>query len=269
VLTQVYERYLRLLGIHNVPSGLEGLREIVRRHLGRAPFENVSKLLLFAREGAGRAFTLEEFLDGMERHDLGGTCYTCNPHLAGLLRHLGYEADLRGADMTAADVHTCVRVRIDGVPYHVDCGYGGPFREPLRLDRLPHEFQEGGMRYVLDRDTRPAAYGMGVFAGSQPVHNYIVHDPPRPADFFTPVVLKSFAPGQTFMKHLRIVKIFEEHSVELFDRNLAIHRGGRTSQTELKNLREWKDAVADELAMPRCPVEAVLDLLPALAAGLC
>src|SRR5690348_11061080 len=143
MLPEIYLRYLRLLGIEGIPSGLEGLREIVRRHIRQAPFENVSKLLLFAREGAGRAVPLAEFLDGIERFDLGGTCYSSNPHLADLLRRLGYDADLLGADMTAPNVHTSVRVRVNGVAYHVDCGYGGPFREPLRLDRLPHEFSEG------------------------------------------------------------------------------------------------------------------------------
>src|ERR1035438_69834 len=50
------------------------LDEIVRRHLCRVPFENVSKLLLLGREGAGRVTMLAEFLDGIEHRDLGGTC---------------------------------------------------------------------------------------------------------------------------------------------------------------------------------------------------
>src|SRR5437870_9944573 len=111
-LAPIYQRYLRVLGIDGIPSGLDGLRLIVRRHLIRVPFENVSKLLLFEREGGGRAFTLPEFLDGIEHHDLGGTCYTCNPYLSELLRSLGYHADLLGADMTTPNVHTCIRVHL-------------------------------------------------------------------------------------------------------------------------------------------------------------
>ena len=108
------DRYLRLLGIQGIPAGLAGLREIVARHLCRVPFENVSKLTLFGREGAGRVTTISEFLDGIENYDLGGTCYTNNPYLAELLQALGYDADLLGADMTKPDVHTVIRVRIDG-----------------------------------------------------------------------------------------------------------------------------------------------------------
>jgi arylamine N-acetyltransferase len=169
--------------------------------------------------------------------------------------------------MTAPNVHTSLRVRVDGVPYHVDCGYGGPFREPLRLDRLPHAFAEGSVEYVLDRSAGPDTYEMRLLSGTRRLPGYVVHDPPRPAGFFEPVIQKSFTGGQTFMNHLRIVKIFDAHSVELFDRKLTIHRGGQTREIELRNRRELKSAVA-ELAMPRCPIEAALDLVPELAASL-
>ena len=259
--SEIYARYLRLLGLEGVPTGLRGLQEIVRRHVHHVPFENVSKLLLYAREGTGRAFTLEEFLDGIEQYDLGGTCYTCNPYLTGLLRHLGYDADLLGADMTVPDVHTCIRVRIDGVSYLIDCGYGGPFREPLRLDRLPHVFFEGSVQYIFGPNAHPNAYEMKSFSGGQPGHGYVVHDPPRAASYFEPAVRKSFTAGQMFMNHLRIVRIFDEHSVELFDRKLTIHRAGASLQAELSHLGEFKRAVAVDLAMPRCPIEQALAVM--------
>ncbi len=264
MLPEPYPRYLRLLGMDHLPAGLDGLRTIVRRHLCRVPFENVSKLLLFAREGAGRMFTLTEFLDGIEYQDLGGTCYNSNPHLIGLLRHLGYDADLLAADMTVPNCHTSIRVRIGGVPYHVDCGYGGPFREPLRLDRVPHDFVEGDLRYVLNHNAHPGAFELAVLAGERRVHGYLVHDPPQQPEFFRPALLNSFLPDRTFMTHLRIVKVFEDHSVELFDRKLSIRCGDQIRQIELNSRAELKSAIANELAMPRCPIDAVADLLPEL-----
>ncbi len=257
----LYTRYLRLLGITDLPSGLEGLREIVRRHLFRVPFENISKLLLLSREGAGRPFTFDEFLNGIEFHDLGGTCHSCNPFLADLLRHLGYHADLLGADMTVPNCHTCIRVRVDGISYHVDVGYGGPFREPMRLDRLPHEFSEGKLGYRFDRNGQPDRCEMQVLSGAERVHGYVVHGPPRQAAFFEPAIRESFAPARTFVSHLRIVRTFETHSAELFDRRLSVNRDGETTQTTIRDLAELKSVVATTLALPRCPIEPALEVL--------
>jgi arylamine N-acetyltransferase len=259
-----YARYLRLLGCDHAPTGPDGLRLLVRRHLLRVPFENVSKLLLFAREGAGRPRTLTEFLDDIESHDLGGTCHSCNPYFAGLLRHLGYDADLLGADMTRPNQHTCIRVRLDGVPFHVDVGYGGPFREPMRLDHLPHDFQEGALRYVFDHNRHQDVYEMKVLAGEERRHGYVVHGPPRDLPFFHETIDGSFGAGQTFMRCLRLVRVFDGHSVELVDRTLMVRTGTHEVQTEVKSLEELQTAVRTQLAMPRCPISKAVDILEQL-----
>ena len=41
---ELFSRYLALLGVPRREPGLDALREIVRVHLTRIPFENVSKL---------------------------------------------------------------------------------------------------------------------------------------------------------------------------------------------------------------------------------
>lgn len=171
----LHERYLRVLGFDRRPEGIEGLRELVRRHLCRVPFEKVSKLLLVGGEGAGRMTTLSEFLDGIEHRDLGGACYTNNPFLAGLLRVLGYDANLVGADMSTPNVHTSIRVRVAGAAYHVDVGYAGPFRDPIALDRLPRQILHGPYRYVFDRCRGGEALEMAVYRGADRMHGCAVH----------------------------------------------------------------------------------------------
>jgi arylamine N-acetyltransferase len=248
-----------VLGIEGFPSGMEGLRAVVRAHLFRAPFENVSKLLLLAREGRARFVTPGEFLEGIEKQDLGGTCYALNPYLASLLRALGFQTDLLGADMSRPNVHTCLRVRVNSVAYHVDVGYGGPFREPVRLDRLPFELAEGAQRYVLDR--LGETYEMAVFSGKERIHGYVVHDPPRPLDFFAAPMQDSFAPTATFLNCLRICRFFEDHSITLLNRTLSIHRGTDTTRTELNSRGEWEAAFKTHLGMPRCPGTAAIQVL--------
>ncbi|MFY9725083.1 MAG: arylamine N-acetyltransferase [Bryobacteraceae bacterium] len=260
------QRYLRLLGIRTPIArparlGETGLNEIVQRHLCRVPFENVSKLLLLGREGAGRVTTLAEFLDGVERYDLGGTCYTANPFLASLLSALGYDADLLGADMSKPNVHTSIRVRLSGVAYHVDVGYGAPFRGAIRLDRLPWEFEQGCYRFVFGRAEAPEAYQARVYSGGQRLHGYIVHPPARDAGFFDSVAIESYRPGMTFTSMLRIIRFFDGHAADLQDTKLSIHRGRKTTSRLLRTMQELRAAVADDLAMPRCPIEEAVAVL--------
>jgi arylamine N-acetyltransferase len=263
-MTDPFERYLRLLGIVGRPSGLSGLRTLVRRHLASVPFENVSKLLLYDRERAGRVAALADFLDGIEFSDLGGTCYTNNPFLTDLLRELGYDADLLGADMSKPNVHTCIRVRIDSIAYHVDVGFAAPFREPARLDRLPVQLQEGQNRYVLDRDPGGGGFRMSVFSGAEYCLGYAVHDPPRPRGFFNRAVLNSYALNSTFMQCLRISRVFDGYSVDLIDRKLYRHESGRTTVTGLKTMPELKAALRHQLGIPRCPIESAVAILERL-----
>ena len=263
-MTDPCQRYLRLLGIANHPSGLDGLRTLVQRHLSAVPFENISKLLLFGREHAGRVTTLTEFLDGIEYSDLGGTCYTNNPFLTELLRELGYDAELLGADMSRPNVHTCIRVRIDSVAYHVDVGFAAPFREPLRLDRLPVQVEEGTNRYVLARDAASDGFCMSMFSDAESGVAYVVHDPPRPREFFDPVVLESYALSSTFMRCLRISRVFDGSSLDLIDRKLYRHEAGKTAITPLESIEELQRAVEEQLGMPRCPVERAIAILERL-----
>jgi arylamine N-acetyltransferase len=254
----VAARYLRVLGIDGTPSGLDGLRALVRAHVIRVPFENISKLLLFGRERNARALTLAEFLDGIEHHDLGGTCYSSNPFLAQLLRALGYDADLLGADMSEPNVHTCIRVRVDGFEYHVDAGYGSPFYEPMRLDALPHAIDWGRCRYVLEPSDRSGVLVMSHFEDGRRKHGYVVHPPARDPGFFLPIVISSFEPSRTFMRCIRIARFFDGYSVDLRDRLLTISRPGSSSDSRLDTAAELRDALDDVLRMPRCPVEEAL-----------
>lgn len=261
----LHERYLRVLGLSAPPPvSLSALTELVSRHLCRVPFENVSKLLLIGREGAGRATRLEEFLDGIEHHDLGGTCYTSNPFLADLLDALGYDAALYGADMDNPDVHTSIRVSLDGRAWHVDVGYAGPFRGPIPLDRLPYAISWGNDRYLFDR--HGAGHVMTVFTNGARRHGYVVHPPARDAAFFEPTILRSFEPGRTFMRCLRITRFFEDRAVELRNRRLLRVTAAAVVETSVDSLEDLRRAVDDEFEMPRCRVEEAVATLERLNA---
>ena len=257
-------RYLRLIGLSEPPRGLDGLRLLVRHHLTAVPFENISKLLQFERERIGRPVTVEEFLDGIEHHDLGGTCYSSNPFLAALLQAIGYEAVLLGADMATPDVHTSIRVRVDGNDYHVDVGYAAPFREPIPLNRLPYAVPHGHHRYVLDRGRVNHTFELKTFDREAHIHGYVVHPPPRTPEFFRQTIVDSFERGRTFMRCLRITRFFDDHAVELRNRRLIVYRGAESHETIINSLAELRYAVEMDMLMPRCPVERAVTVLEGL-----
>ena len=262
-MRELYARYLRLLGFDGPPSGLDGLRQLVRRHVIRVPFENISKLLLIERERKGRLTTLTEFLDGLEHFDLGGTCYTANPFFAELLRVSGYDADLVGCDMAHANVHTAIRVRIAGQSYHVDVGYGGPFYEPLPLADLPHETRQGPFRYVFGRGGEGRLV-MSVFKGAERVHGYAVNETPRRLDFFRQIILESFRPTATFMTRLRVVRYFGKHSVELKNALVTCYSAGKTHEIRVRSMKQLREVFDTEFGMPRCPIKKAVKTLEQL-----
>ena len=126
------------------------------------------------------------------------------------------------------------------------------------------EIRNGRLRYVLDRACEPGTYVMSHWRGDERIHGYVVHGPPREFRFFRRTIEESFLPGKTFMSWLRIARFFEDHSADLIDRTLTIHRGSCSSDYELNSIREIRNAVDNEMRMPRCPVEEGVNILERL-----
>ncbi len=247
----LYDRYLRLLGVPRRRPGLDALAELTAAHLARIPFENVSKLY-HRREAARRGLPrLGDYLDGIQHHHLGGTCYANNFHLNRLLAHLGYRVALCGADMSAPDVHLVNIVTLDGRRYLADVGYAAPFLAPLPLDLAhDHEIAWGRDRYVLKpRDPagrwRLELHHAGVFR-----HSYSVNPVPRGIDEFAQVIADSFRPNATFMNALLIARFNPHRSVTL--RNLALieAEGSRWTSRQVPR-SELPEVIESHFGIPR------------------
>lgn len=254
-------RYLRALGVAPRPPGFVALAEVVSAHLQRVPFENLSKLRR-RREHRHGIPDLDEFLDGIERHRFGGTCYTNNFHLHRLLAHLGYDVTLCGAEMSRPDVHLVNLVRVDGREYLVDGGYGAPFLDPLPRD-LPHDVELGlgRERYVLKPRDAHGRSRLDLYRDGELRHGYTVHPEPRPFRHFAGVIEESYAPGATFMNRLTFMRFRPGHSLVLQNRNLLEFDGPDSHET-----RVAPDALVEVLAarfgVPRAAAgEALADFV--------
>lgn len=259
------DRYLRLLGASPRPPSLEALSELVSAQLARVPFENLSKVLRWRRQGLTGLPDLDSYLEGAERFHLGGTCYANNYHLYTLLLSLGYQARLCGADMSEPDVHLVIAVALEGGEYLVDAGYAAPLVRPLPLDAPAVQvIAHGRDRYLLaPRD--PAGRSRLEFQGEEGRrHGYLVKPEARRIEEFEGAIARSFLPGATFLRALLLARFQPGRSVVI--RNLEVVRveDGRVSKTPLPDRRALAEEIERSFGIPGSLAGEVLADLPGL-----
>jgi len=241
---EIFERYLSILGVEAEPPGIEHLSQLVHAQVTRVPFENISKLWLKKTQGASYIPSLGEHLDGIEDFNFGGTCYAANPFFALLLRHLGYDVTICGADMSKPDVHVVSTVRLGGREYLVDVGYGAPFFDPMPRD-LDRELvvRFGGSRYVLHSQDRTGCSRMDMFRDGQLIHGYLAKPEPREIDHFAHVIRDSYRDEATFMNVLVVERFFVERSVRFHNLTLTQSTRDTAQTTRLADREELVEAV--------------------------
>lgn len=247
-----FGRYLRILGLDPGPPDLDLLSRIVRAHLTRVPFENVSKLYSVRCLGLREPPGLGRFLDGIETHRFGGTCYSNSPHLFSLLRHLGFEAALCGADMASGpDVHVVIFVRVRERDYLVDVGYGAPFFEPLPRDLdSDHVVALGRDRFVLRPRDDLGRSRMDHFREGKLIHGYLAKPAARTLDHFETVVLDSYAEEATFMNALVAVRFLEDRSVAIYNDQFVVNSREGWDVSTLPDPESRADAVIEHFGIP-------------------
>ena len=244
-------RYLGILGVPRREPGLAALTELTSAHLRRIPFENVSKL--YHRKELGmRLPSLARFLDGVERHQLGGTCYSNNSHFHELLAHLGYRVSLCGANMSAPDVHVVNTVDLAGRQYLVDVGYAAPFFSPLPLDlEQDQEVRWGSDRYVLEPRDSAGRSRLGQFRDGRLRHAYQVNPKPRRIHEFESVIAASFEQSATFMNALVLARFSPGRSVTLRNLTLTETRAESSRASRLAHRDELPEAIERHFGISR------------------
>jgi N-hydroxyarylamine O-acetyltransferase len=250
-LQTTFERYLAILGVEPESPSLDHLSRLVRAQITRVPFENISKLWLKKTQNAAYIPSLEEHLEGIERFNFGGTCYANNPYFAHLLRHLGYDVEICGADMTRPDVHVVSVVRLAGHEYLVDVGYGAPFFEPMARDLgHAHEIVFGRNRYLLHPQDDHRRSRMDHFRDGDLIHGYVVNPEPRTIDHFDEVIHHSYSQDATFMNVVVIERFFSNRSVRFHNLTLTESTAGGSTTTQLSDKEELTGAIEHHCGFP-------------------
>jgi arylamine N-acetyltransferase len=253
----LFERYCHQLGVAPEAPTHGLLQRLVRAQLMRFPFENISKLYGAKRLGLREMPTLERYLDEMERFRFGGTCYPNNLHFWSLLRELGFEATLCGADMRGGlDVHVVIFVRVEQRDYLVDVGYGAPFYEPLPCDATEdHVLSFGGERYVLRPRDEHGRSQVDHYRDGNLIHGYLAKPTPRQPDHFTEIVRASYDDAAMFMNALRMIRFLQGRSVSISNDSFIERSGDEFRIVKLPHMNAVVDSVERHFGMPREIVE--------------
>jgi len=260
VAPETFERYLSILGVEREKPSLDNLHRLVRAQLIRVPFENISKLYLKKTREASYIPSLEEHLDGIERFGFGGTCYANNPYFAHLLRHLGYEVAMCGADMSNPDVHVVSNIRLERREYLVDVGYGAPFFEPMARDLdHQHEITFGRNRYALHPQDETGQSRMDHLRDGELIHGYVVKPIPREIDHFTEVIRHSYSNQATFMNVVVVERFFSDRSIRFHNFTLTESTPASSTTTQLSDRIELVEAIEHHCGFPADIIREAID----------
>jgi N-hydroxyarylamine O-acetyltransferase len=256
----LFNKYLKLINVEATSPTYEFFCKLVKAHLIKVPFENISKLL-FKKRGMNYIPDLDTFLVGIEKHNFGGTCYTNNYYFHLLLDHLGFDVKLCGADMKDPDVHLINIVTIDEKEFIVDVGYAAPFLQPLPRD-LNSDFviEFGNERYVVRPKDENGKTLVEQYSGNELQHWYTVKPEARKFEEFREVIEDSFADDSTFMNAIRAVRFTSNGSVSL--RNYLLKETNGTNVTPIKILREdIPGVIYEKFGMPEELIKEALDCI--------
>jgi arylamine N-acetyltransferase len=257
---EFFDRYLHLLEVRRRKPDGDSLKEIVKAHLFRVPYENVSKLYYKKCMGLVGLPSLQQFLNGIKLYSFGGTCYANNFYLNRLLSHLGYEVALCGADLSKPDVHIVSIVRVGGREYLVDVGYAAPFLEPLPRDLArEHVITLGNDRYVLKPQDNNGCSRLEMYSGGVLKHGYTVKPGPRRIEEFNQAIADSYRADATFLNALLLVRFSSGRSDVIHNMTYIESVGAKTTMHALTSRDDVVQVMERVFFIPGRMVIEVLD----------
>lgn len=255
-------RYLKLLNIRQRKPSVAALHELVQAHMCRVPYENISKLYYRKHIGQRTMPGLEPFLDGVEQHSFGGTCYANNFYFYQLLANLGYRATLCGSDMSIPDVHLVSIIDMEKRQYMLDVGYAAPFLTPLPRDLdTDHVVELGNDRYVLKPQDKKGRSRLEFYRNDKLKHGYVVNPAPKQIADFEQVIADSYRDEGTFINSILLARFDPNRSIVIHNLSVIESRGCESSAWTLSNRSELVQLISERFGIdPRFTRDAVGEL---------
>ncbi|KAA3658607.1 MAG: arylamine N-acetyltransferase [Calditrichaeota bacterium] len=246
------DQYLHLLGVRKKKPSLEALSELTRAHLWNVPFENLSKAYYRTHRDVRKIPSLEQFIEGVERFQLGGTCYTNNYYFCQLLANIGYKVKLCGADMANPDAHIVSLVTIREKEYLVDVGYAAPFWNPIPLDSdKDYTIQFGQNRYVLKPKDKTDRSRMEFYRDGGLNHWYVINPLPRQIHEFEHIIIESYRHDATFMNALLLTKFSPSQSYIVHNMTTIFCTASKSNIKRLGGKDELAGVIQEWFGIPK------------------
>lgn len=250
--SDLLERYLNLLDVKERKPCTDALYELIQAHVFKVPFENVSKLYYKKHLNQQGLPNLEIYLDGIERFNFGGTCYSNNYYLYLLLANLGYQIKLCGANMLNPDVHMVSVVTVEQREYLLDVGYAAPFLTPLPRDlTTDYVIVLGRDKYVLNPQDAQGCSQMELYRDGSLKHSYLVNPLPRQIQEFDHIIADSYREDSTFINALLLARFFPSRSLVLHNLTMIESQGTVSKSHFLNNRDELVQAAYQYFSIPK------------------
>ncbi len=258
--------YLRFLGLAPAAPSLGVLAHLLRAHLHRIPFENISKLYYFRRlaDLGWKVPPSETWVENVVTRNFGGTCFTINSTFYRLLTLLGYDTRLM---RVAGGGHLSVGVRLDDRLYLVDPALGVPLFEPADLLKpTVIDWCGRGMR-IFPMNGERGAYHMEHYTDGERKHSWTFSSMPESWDQFEANIDYSYSATGFFMVFLScsLYQAEPKRNLSLLNNVFtARYANGNRTVTNLGSVEHFEEVLATEFRLPGLPVREAIETLKAL-----
>ena len=257
------DKYLKLLGIQKGHPSVSFLAAIVKRHLSEIPYENISKIIRFHEVGTSIP-SLEEFVEGIAEKTYGGTCFAQNIYLNHILNYLGFKSKLIGIRKDGLLSHLSLRINIEGSNYFVDVGLMSSFSGPFPIHPSESFNKDlGTQRFVFSPKSDLENYSLEIFRDGKMIRGFESSSLAYTEQDLEIGIRKTFERSAMFMTTLCVHRVFEAHSLGIWDKNFYQIKGTEYSVRQIQSYAELKSIFSNELSLPRYPLELTLNLLQA------
>ncbi|MBX3576945.1 MAG: arylamine N-acetyltransferase [Rhizobiaceae bacterium] len=235
--------YLDRIGLRGRPEAtLDGLRAVHRAQALSIPYENIDVQL-----GAPTGLDIGPIFDKLVTRRRGGWCYEANGLLGWALREIGFEVtrvaggvlrEVRGD--SAITNHLVLLVRVDGVDYLADQGFGDGIREPIPV--TAGSYRQGELEFRLV-DTADGYWRLCNHAFGYPPSFDFRAEPANEAALATRCEWLQTSPESGFVQSLVVQKMEENAVVCLTGRVLRRKTAGGQTKRLLNGPAELADVL--------------------------